>query len=99
MHRCSNWRRRCLRPIVWPGRTVSHHSQQWRSSVKDLVIFGTGAIAELADLYFREDADRRVAGFTVDAAYKTSDSLLGRPLVSFDEVEAAFSPDTHDLFV
>jgi sugar O-acyltransferase (sialic acid O-acetyltransferase NeuD family) len=67
--------------------------------VKDLVIFGTGAIAELADLYFREDTNRRVAGFTVDAAYKTSDSLLGRPIVPFDEVEAAFSPDAHDLFV
>jgi sugar O-acyltransferase (sialic acid O-acetyltransferase NeuD family) len=67
--------------------------------VKDVVIFGTGSIAELADLYFSEDANRLVAGFTVDAAYRTSDSLLGRPLAPFEKVEATFSPDTHDLFV
>ena len=41
--------------------------------MKDVVIFGTGSIAELADLYFSEDANRLVAGFTVDAAYATSD--------------------------
>jgi len=54
--------------------------------MKDLVIFGTGAIAELADFYFREDAGRRVAGFAVDAAFLKEDRFLDRPLV------AAFGP-------
>ncbi len=67
--------------------------------MKDLVIFGTGPIAELADLYFREDAGRRVVAFTVDAAYRTEESWLGRPLVPFEQLEAEFPPATHDLFV
>ncbi len=67
--------------------------------MKRLVIFGSGPIAELADLYFREDAGRQVAAFTVDAAYREADTLLGRPLVDFASVEANFPPDQHDFFV
>ena len=37
--------------------------------MKEIVVFGAGVIAALAELYFREDAQRRVAAFTVDAAF------------------------------
>jgi sugar O-acyltransferase (sialic acid O-acetyltransferase NeuD family) len=67
--------------------------------MKDLVIFGTGPIAELAALYFHEDAGRRVVAFTVDAAYRQEATWLDRPLVAFEQVEEAFSPSAHDLFV
>jgi len=67
--------------------------------VKDIVIFGTGPIAELADFYFREDAGRRVAGFTVDAAFCQDSTFLGRDLVAFEDVEHRFSPADFDLFV
>jgi sugar O-acyltransferase (sialic acid O-acetyltransferase NeuD family) len=72
--------------------------------MKDLVIFGTGSIAELADFYFREgggndEGSRRVAGFTVDAAFRKEDSFLDRPLVAFDEVEVRFPPAEFDMFV
>lgn len=67
--------------------------------MKDLVIFGTGPIAELAAFYFREDAGRRVAAFTVDAAYCRQETWLDRPLVAFEEVERHCPPDAFDLFV
>jgi sugar O-acyltransferase (sialic acid O-acetyltransferase NeuD family) len=67
--------------------------------VKDIVIFGTGPIAELADFYFREDAGRRVAGFTVDAAYRKDATFLDRPLAAFEDVETKFPPAEYDLFV
>ncbi len=67
--------------------------------MKDLVIFGTGPIAELADLYFREDAGRRVVAFTVDAAYRQEEQFLGRPLVPFEELPERFPPATHEAFV
>jgi len=67
--------------------------------MKDLIIFGTGAIAELAAFYFTEDAGRRVAAFTVDAAYREHETWLDRPLVAFEEVERLFPPDAFDLFV
>lgn len=67
--------------------------------MKDLIIFGTGPIAEIAEFYFRDDAQRRVVAFTVDAAYRQHETWLGRPLVAFEEVERAFPPDSCDLFV
>ncbi len=67
--------------------------------MKDIVVFGTGPIAELAALYFAEDAGRRVAGFTVDSAYATTPAFAGLPLVAFEEVEARFPPAEYDLFV
>ena len=67
--------------------------------MKDLVIFGAGQIAELAHFYFEHDAGMKVAGFTVDAEYITESSFLGRPVVPFETVEEAFSPDRFDLFV
>ena len=67
--------------------------------MKDLVVFGTGQIAELAAFYLSEDAGRRVAAFTVDAAYRQHEMWLDRPLVAFEEVERLFPPDAFDLFV
>ena len=67
--------------------------------MKDIVIFGAGPIAELAELYFREDAGRRTAGFTVDAAYALAPSFVGRPVVAFEALEQHFPPAEFDVFV
>lgn len=67
--------------------------------MKDVIIFGTGAIAELAHFYLSEDAGRKVAAFTVDPAFKTEERWLDRPIVSFDEVEALYPPAEFDLFI
>lgn len=67
--------------------------------MKDVVIFGAGNIAELADFYLREDAGHRVAGFAVDAAYRHADTFLGRPLASFEDLATSFPPAEFDLFV
>lgn len=67
--------------------------------MKDIVVFGSGPMAELAALYLREDAGRRVAGFTVDASYATASALSGLPLVPFNELEERFPPSDYDLFV
>jgi len=68
-------------------------------AVKDIVIFGTGPIAELADLYFREDAGRHVVGFTVDAAFADSATFAGKPLVPFESLDQHFPPERFDVFV
>lgn len=67
--------------------------------MKDVVIFGEGPTAELADLYFREDTGRRVAAFTVDAEWRRADRFADRPLVPFEEVERQYPPAEFDLFV
>lgn len=65
----------------------------------DLVIFGTGDIARLAHHYFSTDSEHRVVAFTVDAAYKTSETFCGLPVVAFDEAPAAYPPDRVSMFV
>ena len=65
--------------------------------MRDLVIFGAGDIARLAHFYFSRDAAFRVAGFTVDAAYRKADAFCGLPLIDFESVEAAFPPESEAL--
>jgi sugar O-acyltransferase (sialic acid O-acetyltransferase NeuD family) len=67
--------------------------------MKNLVIFGTGDIAALAWFYLTHDSARKVAAFTVDAAYRQGDSFMDLPLVPFEEVAALYPPDRYDLFV
>lgn len=67
--------------------------------MRELVIFGAGDIAALASVYFSEDTPRRIAAFTVDAAYRRAESFMDRPLVAFEELPARYPPDRYDLFV
>ncbi len=66
---------------------------------RQVVIFGTGEIAELADFYFTNDSAYEVAGFTVDAAFVKQTELHGRPVVAFEEVAERFPPDRFSCFV
>lgn len=64
-----------------------------------LVIYGTGPMAALAHFYFTQDSPHRVVGFTADRATLTETSMLGLPVVPFDEVERHFAPRLHAAFV
>lgn len=64
-----------------------------------IVIFGTGEIAELANHYFTHDSELEVAGFTVDNAFLARKEFLGRPVVAFEEVENRFPSDHFGIFV
>ena len=57
---------------------------------QQIVIFGTGEIAELADFYFSHDSRYEVAGFAVDAAFLKQPEFRGRPVVAFEEVAEKF---------
>ena len=57
---------------------------------KQIVIFGTGDMAELADFYFTNDLHYEVAGFAVDAAFRKQDEFRGRPVAAFEDVEEKF---------
>ena len=66
---------------------------------KPLVIFGSGDIAELAQLYFSADSDYEVVAFTVDSAYLTDTTFCQLPVVSFEEVAVDYPPKQHELFI
>lgn len=66
---------------------------------KQLVIFGSGDIAQLAHFYFTTDSQYEVAAFTVDADYIEENHFCGLPVLPFEEVKKHFSPETCDFFV
>jgi sugar O-acyltransferase (sialic acid O-acetyltransferase NeuD family) len=66
---------------------------------KQIIIFGTGEMAELADFYFTNDSACEVAGFAIDAAFRKQDAFRGRPVVAFEEAEKRFPPDRCGMFI
>lgn len=67
--------------------------------MKQIILFGTGDIAELADFYFTHDSPYEVAGFTVDGAYLKANEFRGRPVVAFEQLDERFPPETFGFFV
>jgi sugar O-acyltransferase (sialic acid O-acetyltransferase NeuD family) len=68
-------------------------------SMQEIIIFGTGEIAELADFYFNHDSKLKVAGFTVDQAHLKNTEFRGRSVVPFERVAETFPPQRYGLFV
>lgn len=67
--------------------------------MRKVVIFGMGQVAEVMHYYLAEEGGREVVAFTVDGGYRTADSVLGLPVVDFEEVERLYPPETHEMFV
>jgi sugar O-acyltransferase (sialic acid O-acetyltransferase NeuD family) len=67
--------------------------------VAQLLIFGAGDVARLANFYFKTDSPHQVAAFVVDAAFKTADTFESLPLVSFDEAVERYPPREYSAFV
>lgn len=67
--------------------------------MKDLVIFGASAFAEMAHYYFSRDSEYRVAGFTVDNSFLKEGQFKGLPVVAFESLTDSFPPSDYDLFV
>jgi sugar O-acyltransferase (sialic acid O-acetyltransferase NeuD family) len=66
---------------------------------QQIIIFGTGELAEVADFYFTHDSDYEVVGFTVDEAHLANTAFRGRPVVPFERMTDAFPADKFGLFV
>jgi sugar O-acyltransferase (sialic acid O-acetyltransferase NeuD family) len=66
---------------------------------RKLVIFGTGAIAQLAHYYFSKDSQYDVCAFTVDPKYISVHGFCGLPVIPFNEVAEVYPAEHYDLFV
>ena len=66
---------------------------------KELLIFGTGDIAQLAHYYFSTDSDYKVVAFTVDSEYRTDDTFCDLPVIAFEEIASHYSPEQYDMFI
>jgi sugar O-acyltransferase (sialic acid O-acetyltransferase NeuD family) len=66
---------------------------------KKIILFGTGDLAQIANLYFTRETEYEVCAFTVDRAYIKEKELMGLPVIPFDEAREKYAPDTHEIHV
>lgn len=66
---------------------------------KDIIIFGTGKIAEVIYYYAKEECNFNVIAFTVDSAYASEAKFCSLPVISFDKIEQNYPPDKFDMFI
>jgi len=67
--------------------------------MKQLVIFGSGDIAQIANYYFKTDSAYDVAAFTVDGEYLKEDHFEGLPVVPFEQIQESHPATQYDLFI
>jgi sugar O-acyltransferase (sialic acid O-acetyltransferase NeuD family) len=66
---------------------------------KEIIIFGTGKIADVIQFYMREESNLPVRAFTVDRQYISAPEFNGLPVVAFEDVAALYPPDKYSVFV
>lgn len=67
--------------------------------MKPVVIFGIGDFAQVACSYFRHDANRTIAAFTVHSSFRNEEKVLGIDVVPFEKLEQSHPASEFDLFV
>jgi len=70
-----------------------------KEKTEKVIIFGNGQMANLAHFYLTHDSPYEVAGFCVDKDFLKENSFNNLPVVSFEDVEAIFSPHVFKMFI
>ncbi|MBT4512410.1 MAG: acetyltransferase [Chloroflexi bacterium] len=67
--------------------------------MKEIIIFGTGEIGQLAYYYFTHDSPYQVAAFTADSEFIQEQTLMGLPVTPFENIIDTYPPEYFDMFV
>ena len=66
---------------------------------KKALIFGASGFAEVVHFYLTNDSDYDVVAFTTTKDALSKDTLLGLPIVPFEEVEKWYPPTEYEMFI
>ena len=66
---------------------------------KNIVIFGIGELAQLANFYFSNDSNYKVCAFTLDSQYIETDTYLNLPLIPFETIQGSYPPHKFEMFI
>ena len=67
--------------------------------MKQIVIFGTGAIAEVIYKYLINDSTYEVAAFSAHERFIKEKKLFQLPIIAFEEIQKMYPPDKFGMFV
>jgi len=65
----------------------------------NVVIFGTGQIAQIAHSYLTTDSPHKISAFTIDGQFIKESELFGLPIVPFEKIETFYPPDKFEMFI
>ncbi len=66
---------------------------------EEIIIFGTGEMAEVAWYYFTYDSPYQVVAFANDRDHVKNKTFFGLPLISFDDVHRYYHPEKYKMFI
>lgn len=67
--------------------------------MKNLIIFGTGLIAEVAHFYFTRDTDYQIIAFTNGSVFIKQSIFKNLPVIPFEGIEKQYLPESCEMFV
>lgn len=67
--------------------------------MNEIVIYGTGLIAEVAWFYFENDSNYSITSFCNQGEFIKKPSFLGKPVIPFEDIEKIYPPEHFLLFV
>ncbi|HRE41341.1 MAG TPA: acetyltransferase [Ignavibacteria bacterium] len=67
--------------------------------MKEIIIFGTGKIADVIQYFMREISNLSVKAFTVDKEFISDEEFNGLPVIDFSNIENSYPPDKYSVFV
>jgi sugar O-acyltransferase (sialic acid O-acetyltransferase NeuD family) len=72
--------------------------QAARGKERGLIILGDSAFAEIAYEYFQHDSRYEVAAFAVERAFLKRDTLMGLPVIAFEDLSSRYPAHSHDVY-
>ena len=66
--------------------------------MKEIILFGTGNTAQVL-FYHLEKAGRKIAAFTLDKEFMTSNSLFNRPIIPYSNLSKHYPPKKYDIMI
>jgi sugar O-acyltransferase (sialic acid O-acetyltransferase NeuD family) len=67
--------------------------------MKQIVLFGTGKIAQVLLYFFRHHSDCKVVACTANRSFLSGSPWQGLPAIAFEEVEQRYPPERYAMFV
>jgi sugar O-acyltransferase (sialic acid O-acetyltransferase NeuD family) len=64
----------------------------------NIIIFGTGKIAEVAYYYLSKETNLNVIGFTLEKNYIKENNKFELPIIEFENIENVYPPSNYVLF-
>jgi sugar O-acyltransferase (sialic acid O-acetyltransferase NeuD family) len=68
-------------------------------SARKVILFGTGDYARVASVYLEKDSPHQVVGFTVHEKYLSEPTLLGKPIIPFEQLTDRYPPGEFAMLV